>query len=116
MQLDLSCNGAETVKFMQLRANLGPTVITVGGRLGRALIQFLRLPGHILNLMSFKAQQIMLASTGTKLIAVFAAGIPLCLLGGVVYAWTSGKTIIDGFVNAYGALYKIPGDYVSGQP
>ena len=51
----------------------------------------------------------MLASTGTKLVAVFAAGIPLCLLGGVVYAWTSGKTIIDGFVNAYGALYKIPG-------
>lgn len=94
---------------LQLRANLGPSVITIGGRLGRALIQLLRLPGHALNLMSFKAQQVMLASTGTKLVAVFVAGIPLCLLGGIIYAWTSGKSIIDGFVNAYGALYKIPG-------
>ena len=51
----------------------------------------------------------MRASTGTKLIAVFVTGIPMCLLGGIVYAWTSGKTLIDGFVNAYGALYKIPG-------
>ena len=88
---------------------MGPAVVTIGGKLGRALIQFLRLPGHVLNLMSFKAQQVMLASTGTKLVAVFVAGIPLCLLGGIVYAWCSGKTLIDGFVNAYGALYKIPG-------
>ena len=94
---------------LQLRASLGPAVVTIGGRLGRILIQMLRFPVHLLNLASFKAQQIMLASTGTKLVAVFAAGIPLCFLGGLIYAWTSGKSIIDGFVNAYGALYKIPG-------
>ena len=36
-------------------------------------------------------------------------GIPLCVVGGLLYAWTSGKGIIDGCINAYGALYKIPG-------
>ena len=41
--------------------------------------------------------------------AVFAVGIPLCVVGGLLYAWTSGKGIIDGCINAYGALYKIPG-------
>jgi len=58
----------------------------------------------------------MLASTGTKLVAVFAAGLPMCVLGGFVYAWTSGKTLTDGFVNAYGALYKIPGPYPPPSP
>ena len=94
---------------MQLRAQIGPAVITIGGRLGRALLIFLRMPRHLLSLLSFKSQQIMLASTGTKLIAVFIAGIPMCLVGGLVYSWTSGKTVMDGMINAYGALYKIPG-------
>lgn len=94
---------------LQLRARVGPAVVTIGGRLGRFLLLALRLPANLLSLLSFKAQQIMLASTGTKLVAVFVAGIPLCFVGGVVYAWTSGKTLLDGIINAYGALYKIPG-------
>lgn len=36
-------------------------------------------------------------------------GLPLCALGGVLYSWASGKTVLDGVINAYGALYKIPG-------
>ena len=36
-------------------------------------------------------------------------GLPLCAVGGVFYSWASGQTLVDGFVNAYGALYKIPG-------
>ena len=92
-----------------MKAKIGPAVITIGGRLGRSLLQFLRLPVHILNLLSFKAQQVMLARTGTKLIAVFVAGIPLCALGGILYSWASGKSLLDGFISSYGALYKVPG-------
>lgn len=36
-------------------------------------------------------------------------GLPLCAVGGVFYSWASGQTVVEGFVNAYGALYKIPG-------
>lgn len=54
----------------------------------------------------------MLASTLTKIFAVFAVGLPLCILGGVAYAWTSGKSLLDGCINAYGALYKVPGERV----
>lgn len=36
-------------------------------------------------------------------------GMPLCAVGGVFYSWASGQTVLEGFVNAYGALYKIPG-------
>lgn len=36
-------------------------------------------------------------------------GLPLCAVGGVLYSWTSGKSVVDGIINAYGALYKIPG-------
>ncbi len=36
-------------------------------------------------------------------------GMPLCAVGGVFYSWASGQTLVEGFVNAYGALYKIPG-------
>ena len=84
----------------QLQYQLGPAVITIGGRMGRALMQFLRMPSHLVSLFSFKAQQIMLASTATKLVAVFVVGVPLCLLGGVFYSWTSGKSIVDGIINA----------------
>ena len=38
-------------------------------------------------------------------------GLPLCAVGGVFYSWASGQTLVDGFVNAYGALYKIPGGF-----
>lgn len=36
-------------------------------------------------------------------------GLPLCAIGGLFYSWASGKSIVDGIINAYGALYKIPG-------
>lgn len=94
---------------MQFRAYVGPSVVTIGGRLGRTLLLALRVPANLLSLLSFKAQQIMLASTGTKLVAVFMLGIPACLFGGIIYSWTSGKTLLDGIINAYGALYKVPG-------
>ena len=56
------------------------------------------------------AVQVMLASTMTKIFAVFAVGLPFCFLGGIAYSWTSGKSLLDGFVCAYGALYKVPGE------
>ena len=37
-------------------------------------------------------------------------GLPLCFVAGMLYSWASGKTFVDGFINAYGALYKIPGN------
>ena len=43
------------------------------------------------------------------MIAVFAIGIPACVLGGVAYSLASGRDILTGFIQAYGALYKIPG-------
>ena len=51
----------------------------------------------------------MLGSTWNKMIAVFAIGIPACVLGGVAYSLASGRDILTGFIQAYGALYKIPG-------
>ena len=55
----------------------------------------------------------MLASTLTKIFAVFAVGLPLCFLGGIAYSWTSGKGLLTGFISAYGALYKVPGECCS---
>ena len=53
--------------------------------------------------------QVVLGNTINKLIGVFAAGIPVIVLGGLAYQFTSGKTLWDGIVSVYGALYKIPG-------
>ena len=53
--------------------------------------------------------QVMLGSTMTKLVSVFAVGLPLCLLGGLAYSFASGKPLLDGCLQAYAALYKIPG-------
>ena len=36
-------------------------------------------------------------------------GIPACVVGGLAYSYTSGKSIMDGIIAAYGALYKVPG-------
>ena len=41
--------------------------------------------------------------------AVFVVGIPACVVGGVAYSYTSGKSVMDVFIAAYGALYKVPG-------
>ena len=51
----------------------------------------------------------MLGSTMTKLVSVFAVGLPLCLLGGLAYSCASGKPLLTGCLQAYAALYKIPG-------
>ena len=48
---------------------------------------------------------------GTQIWSI-VVGMPLCAVGGVFYSWASGQTLVDGFVNAYGALYKIPGGLV----
>ena len=97
--------------------HIGPSVITVTGRMAQNLRLLLRIPQWLLSMAAFKSQQIMLASTMTKIFAVFVVGIPLCLVGGVLYSWTSGRGVINGFINAYGALYKIPGEppFLNGQ-
>lgn len=84
-------------------------LFTVTGKMAQTLNLMLRFPQWLMSLAAFKSQQIMLASTMTKIFAVFIVGIPLCLVGGVLYSWTSGKGLVNGFINAYGALYKIPG-------
>lgn len=61
------------------------------------------------SIMSCVLMQVVLGNTINKLIGVFAAGIPVILLGGLAYRLTSGKTLWDGIVSIYGALYKIPG-------
>ncbi|MCJ1468199.1 hypothetical protein MMC07_006827 [Pseudocyphellaria aurata] len=94
----------------RLAITLGPMLFTVTGKMAQTLNLMLRFPQWLMSLAAFKSQQIMLASTMTKIFAVFIVGIPLCLIGGVLYSWTSGKGVVSGFINAYGALYKIPGE------
>lgn len=65
------------------------------------------------SIMSCVLMQVVLGNTINKLIGVFAAGIPVILLGGLAYRLTSGKTLWDGIVSIYGALYKIPGTRLS---
>lgn len=93
----------------KMSVSIGPAVLTLTGRLGRSAQLLLRVPQWLMTLLAFKSQQVMLASTMTKITAVFVVGIPLCLIGGLLYSWTSGKGLVSGFINAYGALYKIPG-------
>ncbi len=59
-----------------------------------------------------RCAQVMLGSTLTKLISVFAVGLPLCLLGGLAYSVASGKSLLQGCLQAYAALYKIPGRFL----
>ena len=79
------------------------------GRIQRYMRLLVQLPSYLWALLVFNVQQVLLRNTVSKLAAVFLAGIPACLLGGALYSATSGKPLVDGFVNAYGALYKIPG-------
>ena len=48
-------------------------------------------------------------SLSAALQAVFVVGIPACVLGGLLYSYTSGMSVVDGIIAAYGALYKVPG-------
>ncbi|KAK9836266.1 hypothetical protein WJX81_000586 [Elliptochloris bilobata] len=94
---------------------IGSAAVTLSGRVWRIILTVLRLPMELLSLASFKAQQVMLGSTMTKLVSVFAVGLPLCLLGGLAYSFASGKPLLTGCLQAYAALYKIPGCTVLGE-
>ena len=87
----------------------GDTKVSVDRKMGRHLRTLSRIPGYLAAIISFKTQQIMLGSTWNKMIAVFAIGIPACVVGGLAYSLASGRDILTGFIQAYGALYKIPG-------
>lgn len=88
---------------------VGDARVSVDRKMGRHLRTLSRIPGYLTAIISFKTQQIMLGSTWNKMIAVFAIGIPACIVGGVAYSLASGRDILTGFIQAYGALYKIPG-------
>lgn len=93
----------------------GEAKISVDRKMGRHLQTLSRIPGFLAATVSFKTQQVMLGSTWNKMIAVFAIGIPACVVGGVAYSLASGRDILTGFIQAYGALYKIPGVTVIGE-
>ncbi len=90
---------------------VGEASVTVDRKMGRHIQQLSRLPGYLAAVISFKTQQVMLGNTWNKMIAVFAIGIPACIAGGAAYSLASGRDILTGFIQAYGALYKIPGDH-----
>ncbi len=58
--------------------NLGSTQVTLSSRIFRNLRTLVRLPGHIFNLITFKAQQIMLGGTMTKLVGYPFSGHCSC--------------------------------------
>lgn len=91
---------------------LGEAQVTVDRKMGRHIQTLGRIPGYLAAIISFKTQQVMLGSTWNKMIAVFAIGIPACVVGGVMYSLASGRDIVTGFIQAYGALYKIPGEHM----
>lgn len=88
---------------------IGGTAVELDRKLSRHIRTLLKVPGFLSSAVSFKTQQIMLGSTWNKMIAVFAIGIPACVVGGVFYSLASGRDLLTGFIQAYGALYKIPG-------
>ena len=48
--------------------SFGTTRLTISSRLTRLLLTLARLPGYLFNLVTFRAQQIMLGNTVTKLV------------------------------------------------
>ncbi|CAK0785418.1 hypothetical protein CVIRNUC_008627 [Coccomyxa viridis] len=100
---------------MNRSVTVGDVKLSIPGRIMRGIRMLLQLPGHLVNLIAFRAQQVMLGSAFTKLVWSIVVGMPLCAVGGVFYSWASGQTVVNGFVNAYGALYKIPGVTVIGE-
>ena len=50
--------------------SFGTTRVTISGRLTRLLLALVRLPGYLFNLITFRAQQIMLGNTATKLVPI----------------------------------------------
>jgi hypothetical protein len=47
---------------------VGDVKLSIPGRIMRVIRMLLQLPGHLLNLVAFRAQQIMLGSAFTKLV------------------------------------------------
>lgn len=84
-------------------------------RLLRMLRFFRGGPAWLVSQLGFRIQQVALGGLIQKLVAVFVAGIPLVLAGGVVYSVLSGEHIMEGFTAVYGCLYHIPGVVVLGQ-
>lgn len=73
------------------------------------MMRVLALPREVGHMLGFRLQMAFMGSIAAKLLMFFAVGIPLCLLGGLAYSAASGRALVDGVVNAYGALYKVPG-------
>lgn len=78
-------------------------------QLVRGMMRVLALPREVGHMLGFRLQMAFMGSIAAKLLMFFAVGIPLCLLGGLAYSAASGRALVDGVVNAYGALYKVPG-------
>mmetsp|Transcript_19941 Transcript_19941/g.60258 ORF Transcript_19941/g.60258 Transcript_19941/m.60258 type:complete len:961 (+) Transcript_19941:333-3215(+) len=74
-----------------------------------------RTPAWLISQLGFKIQQVALGGLLQKLVAVFIAGIPLVVVGGVAYAMVSGESVMEGFTAIYGCLYHIPGVVVLGE-
>eukprot|EP00884_Botryococcus_braunii_P016643 jgi/Botrbrau1/3662/Bobra.0204s0052.1 len=81
----------------------------------QALMRLMAAPADLANAIGFRLQVALMGSVASKLLMFFAVGIPLCLLGGGLYSLASGRSIAQGVVNAYGALYKVPGITVLGE-
>ena len=93
------------------RVQVGPISFVAYGRWSGGVRAVMRIPRYLVKLAVFKTQQIVLGNSVFKLMAVFAASVPAILIGGAAYKATSGKTMLDGIANVYGAIYKIPGDF-----
>lgn len=53
---------------MNRSVTVGDVKLSIPGRIMRVIRMLLQLPGHLLNLVAFRAQQIMLGSAFTKLV------------------------------------------------
>ena len=53
---------------MNRSVTVGDVKLSIPGRIMRGIRMLLQLPGHLLNLVAFRAQQIMLGSAFTKLV------------------------------------------------
>ena len=53
---------------MNRSVTVGDVKLSIPGRIMRGIRMLLQLPGHLVNLIAFRAQQIMLGSAFTKLV------------------------------------------------
>lgn len=75
----------------------------------RELCQEGRSPRQVLVFQIRQVQQVALGGLLQKLVAVFVAGIPLVVIGGVMYSIIAQEDVMAGFLAIYGGLYHIPG-------